>query len=139
MSMSRESKEATEWEQKPFGCQCLGNPCTCLLTFFCPCISYCQASRDINENCNGYIYLTATLLGFGCCALMALADDIATKRDIEITDFELCSKSFCNNICCFGCTVVNECKVYKNMQEMNYGSDNDDGVPSPQAQQMDDR
>merc|ERR1712151_404389 len=99
-----------------------------------------------NENTNGYICLTATVLGFGCCALMALADDIATKRDIEISDFELCTKSWFNNICCFGCTVVNECKVYKNVhmvkeRETNYDYDydNDDvvPVPSPQALQMD--
>ena len=62
---------------------------------------------------------------------MALADDIATKQDIEISDFELCSKACFGHLCCFSCAVVNECKVYRNIHF------SDDIVP--QAMEMDDR
>ena len=86
---------------------------TCLCMVFCPCFSLCQASKDIDEDCNGYVYFAATLLGFGCCSLMALASDVARKRDIELSCCSNCINSTFDSCCCFSCTAVHECKVYK--------------------------
>ena len=90
------------------------------MTCCCPCIAYLQAAKNINpESSNGILYCLMTYpLGFGCCALIALAEEVAEKRGID-TGGVACSavKAFFDCCMCYSCTVVYEARLHKEESE----------------------
>lgn len=98
-------------------CDCLKGGCgLCLYTCCCSCLAYKEAADNISPdgNSNGIVYCLVTFpLGFGCCALTVLGDEVARKRGIEQGMAMSAIKSFFDCCTCYSCSVVHESRLYR--------------------------
>ena len=108
-----------KFEMGPCGCLDKGMGACCYICW-CPCLAYKEAAENIGKEDLGIIYCLATFpLGFGCCVLTALGDQVAQARGIPHGIAKSCLCACCDGYCCYSCSVVNESRLYK---EQNGGA-----------------
>eukprot|EP00541_Cyclophora_tenuis_P001994 CAMPEP_0116552024 /NCGR_PEP_ID=MMETSP0397-20121206/6265_1 /TAXON_ID=216820 /ORGANISM="Cyclophora tenuis, Strain ECT3854" /LENGTH=116 /DNA_ID=CAMNT_0004076945 /DNA_START=87 /DNA_END=437 /DNA_ORIENTATION=+ len=97
-------------------CGCCGDPGLCLWVCCCPCFAFNEAANNIGSQ-NGIVYLLVTFpLGFGCCALTLLGDEVTKKAGIEMGLCNSALMSCCDCCCCYSCRIVNESRLIKDSE-----------------------
>lgn len=107
-----------KFDMQPCEC-CKGGAGLCLFAMCCPCFAYKEAADNITPagagGSTGCLYCVLTCpLGFGCCALTVLGDEVAQKRGIENGGVMCsCLKATFDGWCCYSCSVLHESRLYK--------------------------
>mmetsp|Transcript_19133 Transcript_19133/g.44578 ORF Transcript_19133/g.44578 Transcript_19133/m.44578 type:complete len:167 (+) Transcript_19133:290-790(+) len=93
-------------------CGCCMDPVLCCYVACCPCFAFYEAAENIGSD-KGFIYLIATLLGFGCCALGDLTNDVAEKAGVEMTFPCAMVYALFDGCFCYSCRSVYESRLIK--------------------------
>ena len=92
---------------------CCQDPGLCIYTWCCPCFAFNEAASNVGSQ-NGIIYcLMVFPLGFGCCALTMLGDEVTSKAGIEMGLPGSACNSCCDCVTCYSCRIVHESRLYK--------------------------
>ena len=85
----------------------------CCFACCCPCLAFKEAADNVGSD-NGIIYCLVTFpLGFGCCALTVLADEVAKKNDVDLGIATAAVFACLDPCCCLSCRILHESRVYK--------------------------
>jgi len=110
INQSRTMSGEKDWDMPC--CGCCQDPLLCIYTCCCPCFAYFEAAENIGSN-NGFIYLLAVLLGFDCCTLGVMAEEVAQRAGIELGLMPAMLYACLDPCCCLSCRTVHQSRLIK--------------------------
>ncbi|XXG86630.1 hypothetical protein AAC387_Pa11g1491 [Persea americana] len=106
-------------------CHCCDDPANCLITCFCPCITFGQIAEIVNRGslscpASGGLYLLLGFTGFACLYSCFYRSRLRADYDLEETPCVDCLVHFC----CECCALSQEYRELKNRgYDMGIGED----------------